>query len=1016
MNILKFLTFTSKYFINHRIIPDTSKIRNLITICIVALSLVFWNVSASADSRAEAEATLTKLQAELAEKKAELKEVERQERETELKAKQFAQQHFPQEAGNYVTGNLKLLVYYSLKGLTFAAMIADPLLGLKSLFTGWMLDYMVLSDQELQIIDTTKAELDEQKKELAEQEVKAADLRLKLHESQKCLTDNKTAVNDYLSGFRQKTEEEISGQKATDSELECNPAEIFPSESSICRVRITQANGETKFISVPIQWIYSPDYKPFSRNGIIRGEEVVQGLKYLPQLITVSATFTSNTEDGEREETREAEVQFKSAEEEQPTSEQQLLLSLKADKNQVRAGESITYFYDVRSSGTHSYMQVQLQDDQCSPVLFETQSDTNQNGQLDQGEAWTYSCQMKLVNSTTSTAKVTAIDSLGQSIQSSEHITIPISPDQEAANSCTSPQIRVPNLVPFTELEARQALSNLQLVGQVSGKVESEEFSEGQVVTHSPQEGSCVPPYSLIDLVLATKRDPNSDSDTDTSISGSLSAELECGSGFELSPGDFTGKSCGITVKGWNQGTEDRVIVEVQFNEESGIEVFPGNTSAPPSLMYTAGTTDYYDRYIFSQSFRAKTNASPGITTFTFIVSQANSGRVVLPLTIAVLEKGLLPSSDIGIRPPAEVAGGSGGNSCVWRYKMFGDPPPCFHFVTAQCDSPRYSAANGYELVGINMTLGEADNRMRQLSRYFQDEYNCHPWPTRTDKKDLHEDSDGDGVANEEDGCPDDASKITPGKCGCGHLEEDSDSDGVCDHQDSCPNDNPDDTDGDGVCDSLDKCPEDNPDDTDGDGLCNSNDPCPYDDPGDSDGDGVCDSDDQCPGVDDSFDSDGDSVPNCADGCPEDMSKTEPGKCGCGISENDSDGDGTPDCKDGCPEYNPLNPDCEPSASEGENKPPVDPNIGDDYQGQTPWGQDPPKTSGSVGGGDHPLPQPPEYKGEKPEDDDQNPDDPEGEEECVGEECHHGTTQSSQPPTQEITPSPPATTSDPPVG
>lgn len=45
-------------------------------------------------------------------------------------------------------------------------------------------------------------------------------------------------------------------------------------------------------------------------------------------------------------------------------------------------------------------------------------------------------------------------------------------------------------------------------------------------------------------------------------------------------------------------------------------------------------------------------------------------------------------------------------------------------------------------------------------------------------------------------------------------------------------------------------------------------------------------------------DGDSDGVSDCLDACPDDPLKTEPGACGCGISEVDSDGDGTPDCKD----------------------------------------------------------------------------------------------------------------------
>ena len=48
-------------------------------------------------------------------------------------------------------------------------------------------------------------------------------------------------------------------------------------------------------------------------------------------------------------------------------------------------------------------------------------------------------------------------------------------------------------------------------------------------------------------------------------------------------------------------------------------------------------------------------------------------------------------------------------------------------------------------------------------------------------------------------------------------------------------------------------------------------------------------------------DMDGDGVPDCQDLCPNDVTKTMPGICGCGITDTDSDGDGVDDCIDKCP-------------------------------------------------------------------------------------------------------------------
>lgn len=102
--------------------------------------------------------------------------------------------------------------------------------------------------------------------------------------------------------------------------------------------------------------------------------------------------------------------------------------------------------------------------------------------------------------------------------------------------------------------------------------------------------------------------------------------------------------------------------------------------------------------------------------------------------------------------------------------------------------------------------------------------------------------------------------------------------------------------------------------DADDDGTLDDEDPCFGDQSsGDADGDDVCDDVDECDsdanksepgvcgcGVSDA-DSDGDSVPDCIDGCPNDPNKLEPGVCGCGEPNDDSDGDGVADCVDGCP-------------------------------------------------------------------------------------------------------------------
>ncbi len=135
-------------------------------------------------------------------------------------------------------------------------------------------------------------------------------------------------------------------------------------------------------------------------------------------------------------------------------------------------------------------------------------------------------------------------------------------------------------------------------------------------------------------------------------------------------------------------------------------------------------------------------------------------------------------------------------------------------------------------------------------------------------------DTDGDGVPDRKDKCPDTPKGAIVDANGCPH---DSDGDGVLDGLDKCPDTPkgatvnqfgcPSDEDKDGVFDGIDQCPHTPlgakvdakgcPIDSDGDGVYDGLDQCPdtpkgckvdeHGCPIDSDGDGVCDGLDKCP-------------------------------------------------------------------------------------------------------------------------------------------------------------------------
>lgn len=123
------------------------------------------------------------------------------------------------------------------------------------------------------------------------------------------------------------------------------------------------------------------------------------------------------------------------------------------------------------------------------------------------------------------------------------------------------------------------------------------------------------------------------------------------------------------------------------------------------------------------------------------------------------------------------------------------------------------------------------------------------------------DDSDGDGVPDSRDRCPNTPRGVPVNAVGCA---QDSDNDGVPDYQDQCPNTSA------GVAVDSRGCPAD----SDGDGVPDSEDLCPNTPPGEPVDRNGC-----------SQDADGDGVPNAQDRCPNTPPGVEVNVDGCQIIE-----------------------------------------------------------------------------------------------------------------------------------
>ncbi|MFA7273614.1 MAG: thrombospondin type 3 repeat-containing protein [Crocinitomicaceae bacterium] len=153
-------------------------------------------------------------------------------------------------------------------------------------------------------------------------------------------------------------------------------------------------------------------------------------------------------------------------------------------------------------------------------------------------------------------------------------------------------------------------------------------------------------------------------------------------------------------------------------------------------------------------------------------------------------------------------------------------------------------------------------------------------------------DTDGDGVGDKRDQCPNTPTGVQVDLFGC---PLDADGDGTADYQDACP-------DAKGLP-SMKGCP-----DTDGDGITDAEDACPTvkgvasaKGCPDADGDGIQDAEDACPKVKGIAtmkgcpDTDGDGITDADDACPTEKGSKEMNGC------PDTDGDGISDNLDKCP-------------------------------------------------------------------------------------------------------------------
>jgi uncharacterized repeat protein (TIGR01451 family) len=150
----------------------------------------------------------------------------------------------------------------------------------------------------------------------------------------------------------------------------------------------------------------------------------------------------------------------------------------------VRSGTTITYSYAVSSTGNVSLTAVTVTDNRCltvTPVVSGTTNvgDADQDGALDLGELWQFTCSTPLTVTTTNTAMVSALDPLSTTVTATDTATVQaVGPaiDLEKTVSRTAVRINTPVVYTFTvQNTGTDVLTNVILlddqcsVGPVNG-------------------------------------------------------------------------------------------------------------------------------------------------------------------------------------------------------------------------------------------------------------------------------------------------------------------------------------------------------------------------------------------------------------------------------------------------------------------------------------------------------------------------------------------------------------------
>jgi hypothetical protein len=513
-----------------------------------------------------------------------------------------------------------------------------------------------------------------------------------------------------------------------------------------------------------------------------------------------------------------------------------LAVEKQASADQIHAGDTVTYTYDVSNPSSAPLTIDSISDDRCAPVTF-VDGDVDNDGLLNSQETWQYRCATTIAESTTNEVTVTAHDANATTVEAQDRDFVKVISPEIVVTAEGPTYAHEGDVLTYTVTVTNTGNTPLdtEVLLPDGGIWEMDNLAAGESATFETTHTA-----GTDDLITAFKA-----------------------TGIDALNGHVSDEDNVET-----QILKPSIVVDVTTDKD---EIYPGDDVIVTCIATNTGNTLLYDVTITTD------NGTPGTTSddeTLCVIDELGVGESATCETLKFPEE---TKTYTGDAQGHDILDGIASDEDAATVETLSDEIPNDEEGSGDTDgdgTPDY-ADNDDDGDGIpDAVEGTDDTDGDGTPNFLDDDSDGDGIPDAVEGADdvdgdgtpnfLDDDSDGDGIPDAIEGADDADGDGTPN-----FLDDDSDGDGIPDaiegaddaDGDGTPNFLDDDSDGDGIPDAIEGA-----DDADGDGTPNF-----LDD--DSDGDGIPDA------IEGADDADGDGIPNFLD--------------------DDSDGDGIPDAVEG---------------------------------------------------------------------------------------------------------------------